>query len=184
MPVWPQITQNYSGIGDIGSRVGGGSGSKSGIGFVILVVDTTKVVGYTIGAIADYLAMLTLSVAQSPDHCDALPSILDLMSSSCGTRQMPAGITAGDLAFMKALYYKNTGLGIAFKIPNPGQHGAAVQASLEPGNFWSIYRGDSVRSQKIHIERTKTDPQSESAWDRFVDCIPRVVRMNLGFRLM
>ena len=68
-------------------------------------------VGYAIGAIGDYVAMLTLSVAQSPDYCDALPSILDLMSSSCGTREMPAVITAGDLAFLKALYYKNTGLG-------------------------------------------------------------------------
>jgi hypothetical protein len=111
LPVWPQITQNYSGVGDLGTRVGGGSGSGSGIGIVILVVDTTKVVGYAIGTIADYAAMLTLSVAQSPDHCDALPSILDLMSSSCGTREMPAAITAGDLAFLKALYYKNTGLG-------------------------------------------------------------------------
>jgi hypothetical protein len=111
LPVWPQITQNYIGSGTLGTRLGGGSGSGSGIGIVILVVDTTKVVGYTIGAIADYLAMLTLSVVQSPDHCDPLPSILDLMSSSCGTREMPAAITAGDLAFLKALYYKNTGLG-------------------------------------------------------------------------
>jgi hypothetical protein len=110
-PVWPQITQKYLGSTATGTRVGGGSGSGSGIGIVILVVDTTKVVGDTIGTIADYLAMLTLSVAQSPDHCDPLPSILDLMSSSCGTREMPTGITAGDLAFLKALYYKNTGLG-------------------------------------------------------------------------
>jgi hypothetical protein len=112
LPVWPQITQQYSAFGDVGTRVGGGgSGSGSGIGIVILIVDATKVTGYAIGAIADYLAMLSLSVAQSPDHCDALPSILDLMSSSCGTRGTPAAITAGDLAFLKALYYKNTGLG-------------------------------------------------------------------------
>lgn len=110
LPVWPQITQNYAGVGDVGTRVRGGSGSRSGIGIVILVVDTAKVVGYTIGSIADYVAMLTLSVAQSPDHCDPLPSILDLMSSSCSTRERPTAITAGDLAFLKALYYKNTGL--------------------------------------------------------------------------
>jgi len=91
--------------------VGASSGSGIGIGIVILVVDTSKVVGYTVGALADYLAMLTLSVAQSPDHCDPLPSILDLMSSSCTGREMPTAITAGDLAFLKALYYKNTGLG-------------------------------------------------------------------------
>ena len=110
-PLWPQITQNYLGSESIGTRVGGGSGSGIGIGIVILVVDTTKAVGSAIGTLADYLAMLSLSVAQSPDHCDPLPSILDLMSPSCGAREKPTAITAGDLAFLKALYYKNTGLG-------------------------------------------------------------------------
>ena len=110
-PLWPQVTQSYVGSPSIYSHAsGGGSGSGIGIGIVILVVDTTKVVGYSIGTLADYLAMLSLSVAQSPDHCDPLPSILDLMSS-CGAREMPTAITAGDLAFLKALYYKNTGLG-------------------------------------------------------------------------
>jgi hypothetical protein len=55
--------------------------------------------------------MLTLSVVQSPDNCDPLPSILDLMSSTCGAREKPTAVTAGDLAFLKALYYLNTGLG-------------------------------------------------------------------------
>jgi hypothetical protein len=99
LPVWPQITQNYV------------ASAGTGIGVVILIVDTAKVVGNTIGTISDYLAMLTLSVVQSPDHCDALPSILDLMSSSCGAREMPTAVTAGDLAFLKALYYRNTGFG-------------------------------------------------------------------------
>jgi hypothetical protein len=111
LPVWPQITENYLGGNALGSRVGPVSGSGIGIGIVFLIVDTTKVTGYTIGTIADYLAMLTLSVVQAPDHCDPLPSILDLMSSSCGARDMPTAITAGDLAFLKALYYLNTGLG-------------------------------------------------------------------------
>ena len=109
LPVWPTITPLYNGSGTLGTRTGGGGGS--GIGIVILVVDTTKVVGSTIGTIADYLAMLTLSVVQSPDNCDPLPSILDLMSLSCGAREKPVAITAGDLAFLKALYYLNTGLG-------------------------------------------------------------------------
>ena len=100
-PLWPKIIA--TGVQDYGDM--------GGIGVVILVVDTTKVVGYRIGAIADYLAMLTLSVAQSPDHCDSLPSILDLMSSGCVTREKPTVMTAGDLAFLKALYYRNTGIG-------------------------------------------------------------------------
>jgi len=109
LPIWPQITQHYAASGTLGTHLGGGGGGGS-IGAVILIVDTTKVVDYSIGAIADYLAMLSLSVAQSPDHCDPLPSILDLMSSSCDTREAPTAITAGDLAFLKALYYKNTGV--------------------------------------------------------------------------
>jgi hypothetical protein len=111
LPIWPEITQNYTANDSTGSRLGGGSGSGIGIGIVILVVDQPKLVGYTIGTIADYAAMLTLSLVQSPEHCDPLPSILDLMSSSCGAREMPTAMTAGDLAFLKALYYKNTGLG-------------------------------------------------------------------------
>jgi hypothetical protein len=110
LPIWPQIiTQNYFESDATGSHFGGGGGR--GIGVVILIVDTTKSEGYDIGTIADYLAMLTLSVAQLPDHCDPLPSILDLMSSSCRAREMPTAMTAGDLAFLKALYYRNAGPG-------------------------------------------------------------------------
>jgi hypothetical protein len=101
VPVWPQIIPNwFTDDGDL-----------SGIGIVILVVDTTKIAGYGIGTIADYLSVLSLSVVQSPDNCDPLPSILDVMSSSCGSREKPTSVTAGDLAFLKALYYRNTGLG-------------------------------------------------------------------------
>jgi hypothetical protein len=108
-PIWPQITQNYDAGSGAGTRVGGGRGS--GMGIVILIIDTTKVAGATIGTISDYLAMLTLTRVQTPDQCDPLPSILDLMSSGCGARDKPTAMTAGDLAFLKALYYRNDGLG-------------------------------------------------------------------------
>lgn len=111
LPVWPQVSQKYLGHDTLGTRLGGGSGSGIGIGVVLLMVDTTKVGRSSVGTLADYLAMLTLSVVESPDHCDPLPSILDLMASGCDTRARPATITAGDLAFLKALYYRNTGLG-------------------------------------------------------------------------
>jgi hypothetical protein len=98
--LWPRVipTSVYAG--------GGGS-----ILSVVLVIDTNKVAGATIGSIADYLALVALTVAQSPNHCDPLPSILDLMSPACGSRDKPLGLTAGDLAFLKALYYENTGIG-------------------------------------------------------------------------
>ena len=97
----------------IGPRLGSRLNTqvRSSIVFVLIVVDTNKVAGATIGTIADYVALVALTVVQSPNHCDPLPSILDLMSSSCGAREKPTAITAGDLAFLKALYYKNTGLG-------------------------------------------------------------------------
>lgn len=96
LPVWPQISPR------------GESAAIRGIGTVMLVVDTTKVAGYTIGAIADYVTMLSLSIVQSPDYCDPLPSILDLLSSGCSARDPPMAMTAGDFAFLKALYSRNS----------------------------------------------------------------------------
>jgi len=102
LPLWPLVIQ---------TGLHGGGCCFDGIIGAVFVVDTTKVVGYTIGSVADYIAVLTMSVNQSPDHCDPLPSILDLMSSNCSAREEPAGVTAGDVAFLKALYYHNNGLG-------------------------------------------------------------------------
>jgi hypothetical protein len=98
--LWPYVIPTGHGVGSLNGIVG-----------VVIVVNTAKVAGYTIGQIADYIAMATLSVVQSPDHCDPLPSILDLMAPSCVAREQPAGLTAGDLAFLRALYYHNTGIG-------------------------------------------------------------------------
>lgn len=70
----------------------------------LMVADTNKVIGYEIGSISDYIAMLVLSQTQSLDGCGQLPSILDLMSSSCGDRGKPTALTAGDIAFLRALY--------------------------------------------------------------------------------
>jgi hypothetical protein len=87
------------------------NGGNRGILGVVLVINTKKVVGVTVGSIADYAALVSLSVIQDPNQCDPLPSILDIESPACTSRDKPAGITAGDLAFLKALYYKNTGIG-------------------------------------------------------------------------
>ena len=100
-PLWPRVIP-------VSASVNGGGRS---ILAVFLAVDTNKVAGYTIGSIADYLAVAALTLVQSPDHCDPMPSILDLMAPSCASRDRPTAVTAGDLAFLKALYYRNTGLG-------------------------------------------------------------------------
>jgi hypothetical protein len=102
LPLWPLVIET--------GLQNGGRG-LDGIVSVILVIDTTKVAGYPIGAVADYASMLALSVVQLPDHCDPMPSILDLIAPSCSARAKPTALTAGDLAFLRALYYRNTGLG-------------------------------------------------------------------------
>ena len=51
---------------------------------------------------------VSCSCANRPTSFSALPSILDVMSSQGGTRAKRTGMTAGDLASLKALYYRNT----------------------------------------------------------------------------
>jgi hypothetical protein len=51
--------------------------------------------------------VLTLTQAFAPEHCGTLPSIMDLLAPNCGAREPPTEITAGDLAFLKALYHTN-----------------------------------------------------------------------------
>jgi hypothetical protein len=88
--------------GRLGSRLV--TGLSSLLVHVLVVADTVKVTGYTIGSISDYLAMLVLSQTQSSDTCGPLPSILDLMAANCDKRERPDAVTAGDLAFLRALY--------------------------------------------------------------------------------
>ncbi len=73
----------------------------------LIVADAKSLDGMTIGSISDYLAMLTLSQARSTDACSQLPSIMDLMAPGCGSEQRPNQMTAGDLAFLRALYSAN-----------------------------------------------------------------------------
>lgn len=91
--------------GRLGSRLV--TGQSSAIINALIVVDVKKIVGHAIGPISDYLAVLVLSQSQSSDTCGVLPSILDLMSSTCGDRKQPTQVTAGDLAFLRGLYSAN-----------------------------------------------------------------------------
>jgi hypothetical protein len=88
-----------------------GSRLQSGLSTLIvaafIVVDVNKVVGHEIGPISDYLAVLTLTQAQPPDSCGNLPSIMDLMAPNCDGREKATAVTAGDLAYLRALYATN-----------------------------------------------------------------------------
>ncbi len=80
------------------------SSISSGIVNVIIVADANNMVGRPIGAIADYVAVLALTQAFASERCGTLPSILDMMTPNCDDRDKLTGITAGDLAFLRALY--------------------------------------------------------------------------------
>jgi len=71
---------------------------------VLVVADADKVAGYQIGSIADYVALLALSRPGSPDQCETLPSITDLMSPTCGDDPTRQALTDADAAYLKALY--------------------------------------------------------------------------------
>ena len=98
--IWGEVP-----AGRLGSRLT--TGRSSLIVFVLVVADTRKLLNFSIGSISDYIAVLTLSRPTSLDGCEALPSIIDLMSPICGATSDSTAITAGDIAFLRALYAVN-----------------------------------------------------------------------------
>jgi hypothetical protein len=99
--LWPRTVSTSANASDAGRSILS----------VIVIIDVNKIAGATVGPLADYVALIALTVVRNPDHCDPLPSILDLMSSTCGSREKPGTLTAGDIAFLRALYYHDTGIG-------------------------------------------------------------------------
>jgi len=77
-------------------------GVQSYVLSTLVLVDGNKVLGYPIGSISDYIAMIALSQIRLTDGCGVLPSILDLMATAC-TREKSQSITAADLAYLKSI---------------------------------------------------------------------------------
>jgi hypothetical protein len=72
---------------------------------VIVVVDINRVQNISLNAIADYVALLSLSQPKSFDACYSLPSVMDLFAKSCGPgRDGAGGLTRADSAYLTALY--------------------------------------------------------------------------------
>lgn len=87
--------------GAVGTRIS--TGLKSLLVHVLVLVDARKLIGYDLATLSDYVAMLVLSETRTQDACGQLPSVLDMLAPECD-RQRPTQITAGDLAFLRALY--------------------------------------------------------------------------------
>jgi hypothetical protein len=74
---------------------------------VLVVADGNALDGRPTGPLADYIALLALSQSRTLEGCDGLPSILDLLSTSCGDRPEPDGLTDSDVGYLKGLYRTN-----------------------------------------------------------------------------
>jgi hypothetical protein len=83
-----------------GSRLGDG---LSGTFYHVLVVaEPARLRDIRVGALADFIAMLSLSQIETPKACGSLPSVLNLLAPDCP--QKPEAMTAGDAAFLRGLY--------------------------------------------------------------------------------
>lgn len=86
-----------------------GNGLKTELTTAIIVVDTRKIAGHEIGALADYIAMLALSQAASYEKCQDVPTITNLMASGCADGMQPEGITDIDATYLRGLYKMDAG---------------------------------------------------------------------------
>jgi hypothetical protein len=74
---------------------------------VVIVVDLAKVDGRTIGALSDYVAMLSLAQTQAFETCQPVASITNLVSSGCDADVKAGEVTTNDLAYLHGLYSIN-----------------------------------------------------------------------------
>ncbi len=83
----------------------------SHIGYELVAVNETQVSKYSLDTISDYLAMLILT-RTAQDGCNTRPSIIDLLSPDCGSREKPQALTDADKAFLRGLYGTRFGMKI------------------------------------------------------------------------
>lgn len=91
---------NASAMNVTGNRLG--DGLSSALNHVLIVAEPAKLLDYEVGTLADYIAMLALSQISTPESCQVLPSILNLLVPDCG--RSSKSLTSGDLAYLQALY--------------------------------------------------------------------------------
>jgi hypothetical protein len=124
-----QIDSQWSALhGQAGSRLG--DSERSEFGHVTVIVDANAVRRFPLQAVADYIAMLALTRA-GLDGCNALPSIIDLLSADCGSRAKPGSITEADVAYLKALYASNLELKLNFELGEVQQRMAQSIEALD-----------------------------------------------------
>lgn len=91
-----------------GSRLG--DELRSAFFHVMVVADPGKLGAYEMGAIADAIAMLSLSQPATQSACHKLPSIANLATAGCGTPL--TALSKSDSAYLIGLYKLNMGSAI------------------------------------------------------------------------
>jgi len=86
---------------------------RSELFHVIVTVDTSKIIGVQLGALADQIAVMALAKAAAPDDCLEPPSITNLMAANCPQDKRPDAATPYDLAWLSALYHVDSSLSLA-----------------------------------------------------------------------
>jgi hypothetical protein len=79
-------------------------GLSSELYHAVIVIDLAKVKGLTVGALADYAAMLALAQTQSFETCAPLVSITNLVSPDCDAAVKTGAMSGSDLAYLQGLY--------------------------------------------------------------------------------
>ncbi|HMH65375.1 MAG TPA: hypothetical protein VK515_07300, partial [Rhizomicrobium sp.] len=98
----PIYVPDASAVHVTGSHLGDGLSSE--LYHVIIIVDLARVQGQTVGALADYAAMLALAQTQSFEACAPVASIANLVSQGCGDEAKTEALTINDLGYLQALY--------------------------------------------------------------------------------
>jgi hypothetical protein len=104
MPAGSLCTENLPQVSKVnvtGARLG--DGVRSMFHHIVIVADTGKLLPYELGAVSDYIAMLALTQLSSPDNCQSLPSIVNLLAQGCERRVN--ALTPNDIAYLRGLYW-------------------------------------------------------------------------------
>lgn len=79
--------------------------TRQDIGYVIVVVDTRRVGAVRLGALADYLSMVSLAQLNPNADTRAFPTILNLFKSPNADRPRPEELSSWDEAYLQSLYH-------------------------------------------------------------------------------
>jgi len=80
------------------------SSTRQDLNTVIVIVDTRRMNGATVGAMADYVAFVSLAQVDPNVNTSGFPSILNLFSDQ-NASQRPVAMTDWDLAYLDGLYH-------------------------------------------------------------------------------